>query len=192
MHFTICDYLLDISQNAIEAGSKLTELSIDQTDVSLSVTVADTGRGMEPSELSRLQDPFFTDGRKHPGRRVGLGVPFLTQLLSQTGGDWRIDSRKASEDCAEAGTTVWFRFNLEHVDTPPLGDLVWTMVQLFTFDSDYELTIYRRRTNPAGNECSYVLRRSELADALGDLDSVASIGLLRDFIASQEASELFC
>lgn len=192
MHYTICDYILDISQNAIEAGSKFTELSIDQTDGSMSVTVADTGCGMDRAVLSRVQDPFYTDGRKHPGRRVGLGVPFLTQLLSQTGGDWRIDSRTSEEDAHRPGTTVWFRFNLEHVDTPPIGDLVWTLVQLFTFDTAYELTVRRRRTDSSGNECSYLLRRSELTDALGDLESVASIGLLRDFIASQEASELFC
>lgn len=192
MHYTICDYILDISQNAIEADSKFTELAIDQTDLSLSVTVADTGHGMDVAELSRVRDPFFTDGRKHPNRKVGLGVPFLTQLLSQTGGDFRIDSRAAAQGGCNTGTTVWFRFNLGHVDTPPLGDLVWTLVQLFTFDSDYELAVSRRRIDSIGNECSYLLRRSELADALGDLESVASIGLLRDFIASQEASELFC
>ncbi|WP_455381468.1 ATP-binding protein [Salinispira pacifica] len=186
MHYTISDYILDISQNAIEAGSNDTELSIYQTPSSLSVTVADTGCGMDPSVVRRAEDPFFTDGTKHPGRRVGLGIPFLTQLLAQTGGEWRVDSRPG------LGTTVWFRFNLDHVDTPPLGDLVMTLVQLYTFEGCYELIVRRHKVDPGGNQCSYMLRRSELADALGDLESVASIGLLRDFIASQEASESFC
>ena len=188
MHYAICDYILDIVQNAIEAGSANTDLTIHETDSSLMVTLADTGRGMDAVELSKAQDPFYTDGRKHPGRRVGLGIPFLTQLLSQTGGEWRMESRTARSP----GTTVWFRFNLDHIDTPPVGDFVGTLVQAMTFGDEYELTVHRSRVDSQKNECSYVLRRSELCDALGELFSVASIGLLRDFIVSQEANELFC
>ncbi len=79
MHYTLCDYILDIVQNAIEAGSSDTELTIHETPSSLLVTVADTGRGMDAGELEKAKDPFYTDGKKHPGRRVGLGLPFLIQ-----------------------------------------------------------------------------------------------------------------
>jgi hypothetical protein len=41
---------------------------------------------MTPAILKKIQDPFFTDGTKHIKRKVGLGIPFLMQAVSLSGG----------------------------------------------------------------------------------------------------------
>ena len=177
MHFSICDFITDIVQNALEADSRFTKVDVLQNEESLTVCVADTGKGMTEEQLKKAQDPFTTDGKKHPDRKVGLGIPFLMQALAQTEGDFSISS-KPSE-----GTTVSFRFNLSHLDTPPLGSLTETFRQILTFPGDYELAI-----NRSYNQESYEIVRSELAEALGDLSTVGSLNLLKTYLESQEES----
>ncbi|HPS45061.1 MAG TPA: sensor histidine kinase, partial [Treponemataceae bacterium] len=94
MHFTLCDMLSDLTQNAVEAGSSSIRVTVRETDRELQATIEDNGKGMTPAELKRAEDPFYTDGTKHPGRKVGLGIPFLIQTAESTGGSWSIKSNK--------------------------------------------------------------------------------------------------
>jgi hypothetical protein len=175
MHFTICDFLIDIIQNGIEAGGKHIGVRLDETGTVFSAQIQDDGSGMEPEQLKRALDPFYTDGMKHPGRKVGLGLPFLKQATDSLGGSLSIQSAKGR------GTTVEFSMPLDNIDTPPLGDLVGTLVQAFTFVDEYELRV--DRTKP-GN--AWTVSRTELADALGELETVGSITLLREYLESLE------
>jgi len=177
VHFSICDFITDIAQNAIEADSRFTKVEVIQNEESLIVRIADTGKGMTEQQLEKAKDPFITDGNKHPGRKVGLGIPFLVQALAQTEGDFDIRSEPGE------GTTVSCRFNLLHLDTPPLGSLTETFRQILTFPGDYEMTI----TRGLGDE-SYTIVRSELVEALGDLSSAGSLNLLKTYLESQEES----
>jgi hypothetical protein len=141
------------------------------------VKVTDTGKGMTEEELLRARDPFTTDGKKHPGRRVGLGIPFLAQTAALTEGDFDIRSRPGE------GTSVFFRFNLEHPDTPPMGSLPETFRQILSLPGDYEMEIQRQL-----NTESYKVLRSEIIETLEDISSAGSLNLLKTYLESLEDS----
>ena len=175
MHYSIGDYLQDIVQNALEAGSAYTTVEVQEADGFLTVQVEDTGKGMRPEEISRALDPYGTNGSKHPRRKVGLGLPFLVQCIESVGGEFRIQSEPGK------GTSVCFRIPLAHLDAPPLGNLVETFHQILTYPGNHEIRIRRIR-----GKDSYTLLRSELKEALGDLESSGSQALLKEYLESQE------
>ncbi|HOZ71933.1 MAG TPA: HAMP domain-containing sensor histidine kinase [Spirochaetales bacterium] len=178
MHFAVCDFLLDLVQNSVEAGAANVGIDVVESGGSIEATVEDDGKGMDERELERAKDPFYTDGTKHARRKVGLGLPFLIQATEQAGGDFRISSRKGS------GTRVSFGFPVDGVDTPPLGDLPGLFLSAMCFDGDYELVI-RRRAPARGVD--YEIRRSEILEAAGPLDDASALVAVREFLASHEA-----
>ena len=176
MHYTVCDYVLDIFQNSLEAGSARTEIVWDESPESLRVSVKDSGRGMSEKEMGAARDPFYTDGIKHRNRKAGLGLSFLEQVLDQSGGKLDIRSAKGK------GTEVVMIFNREHIDTPPVGDIVGLFHQALCFDGDYELVVRRL---VSGKE-NYRIIRSELREVLGDLRISENRILLKNYLVSQE------
>ena len=178
MHYAIVDFLIDIAQNACEAGAGLVDIRIDEDDAGIDIAVRDDGKGMDKRELERSIDPFVTDGLKHPGRKVGLGLPFLKQAAEQGGGRFSIVSEKGK------GTEVRFRFDKGNLDCPPLGDLPGALLSVLCMPGAREMSISRRR----GSD-SYELRKSELIDALGSLDEVSSLASLKQYLLSQEEGE---
>mgnify|MGYP001492128176 CR=1 FL=1 len=179
MHHTLCDFILDIVQNSFEAGSRTVELEIEQDEARIGVRVTDDGRGMAPAELERAIDPFHTDGTKHRNRRVGLGLPFLRQAVELAGGTFGLRSARGE------GTSVEFAFPLDHIDTPPVGDLPGMMLQALTSEGARELVVMRRLRRGT-REAGYTVRRSELAEALGTLEDSGALALLGRFLESQE------
>lgn len=176
MHFSLSDCLLDLVQNSIEAGAGHIGLDLNESESLLAVDIVDDGCGMTEEEMERAIDPFFTDGKKHAHRRIGLGLPFLVQTVSAADGDFEMKSEKGK------GTELRIRFNLENVDTPPVGNLVSLIYQALCFDGIYDLTAVRSRNG----ERSYCINRKEMLDVLGDLNSIASLELLREYIMNQE------
>ncbi|MBN2658197.1 MAG: sensor histidine kinase [Spirochaetales bacterium] len=170
---------MDLIQNSVEAGSSLIQLNMKQSADSLDVSIRDNGCGMTDDELKRATDPFYSDGVKHKHRKVGLGLPFLIQTVTMTDGRFDIRSEKGR------GTEIDIRFNPVHIDTPPLGDPVALLYQVMCFQGDYDLTAVRSLSKGT-EEQSYQVNRKEMLDVLGDLESAASLGLLRDYINSQE------
>ncbi len=182
MHLTLCDYLAEILQNAIESGAGTVRLTCEESKHRLKVEVADNGAGMSPDQLRRCRDPFYSGGGKHPGRSQGLGLPLLAQLLESTGGRLTLDSLPGR------GTTVGMGFVLTHIDTPPLGDLAECLAQAMAFPGDYDLVVTRSlRPEPGGPTRTYRLSRRALQEALGDLESWASLAALRRYLGQQEA-----
>ncbi len=179
MHFSLCDFLLDLVQNSLEAGAAWIQLEISQSPSAMTVRLEDNGCGMTGEELERARDPFYTNGEKHKGRKVGLGIPFLEQTAAMTEGSFSIRSEKGR------GTEIDVRFNLGHVDTPPVGKLVSLFYQILSYPGDFEMVITRRFSGEHGEE-EYCLRRSELIQVLGNLEDAGAVNLLRQFIASQE------
>ena len=95
--------------NAIEAmpdGGSL-RLRVRANGDGVSLTVADTGVGMEPGDLGRLFDPYFT---KKP-RGTGLGLAFAYGLVGALGGTIEVAS--------EAGKGT--RFEIRLPAHPPAG-----------------------------------------------------------------------
>jgi hypothetical protein len=183
LHFTLSDLVTDIAQNAAESGATEVALEIRETwsgvPGEFRFTVTDNGKGMSPEERGRALDPFVTDGEKHPHRKVGLGIPFLIQTAEQSGGGWELRSEKGR------GTTISAWFDLSNVDTPPQGDLPGMFRTVLLFEGPQEVQIRRIRQGGAG-DLDYGCRKTELAEALGDLEDTSSLVLLGQYLRSLE------
>ncbi|MDR2471890.1 MAG: ATP-binding protein [Treponema sp.] len=214
MHFTLTDLAADITQNGAESGASLLRLEIREIrrpdGEEFRFTAADNGGGMSGAGLDRAMDPFVTDGVKHPGRRVGLGIPFLIQTALQSGGGWRIRSvrdgraetrsggpgagRGSAGDDAEAGagpesgtvSEAWF--DLSNVDTPPVGDIPGLFRSVLLFEGPEEIILKRSRKGGDG-DLDYEVKKSELEEALGGLEDVSSLALLGKYLRSLEGED---
>ncbi|MDR0403056.1 MAG: ATP-binding protein [Treponema sp.] len=213
MHFTLADLAADITQNAAESGADTVELEIRETfseKAEFRFVVKDNGKGMSGADLDQAVDPFVTDGLKHPGRRVGLGVPFLIQTAFQSGGGWRICSVKDGQSVLRgsapdgeadktggsvnrpgfaSGTAVEAWFDSANVDTPPTGDIPGLFRTVMLFSGPGEIILKRCRTGGAYPELNYEVTKSDLAGALGDLEDASSLALLGKYLRSLEGDD---
>jgi len=180
MHASLADVLTDLVQNSVEADSDRVTVVLDEGDDVIRISVEDNGPGMDEATLAKAEDPFWSDGVKHPGRRVGLGLPFLKQTAQQCGGRAELVSRPG------LGTRVEGSFPADHWDRPPLGDVVLLWVQCLTLDGAKTMSIRRIRRWNDGRVRSYEIERDEVSEALGGLDDAGALGLLRDYVRSLE------
>ncbi len=174
MHYTLCDQIADIVQNAMDAGATEIQVELVENEKVAVVYVRDNGPGFE-------YKPFYTNGLKHPHRTTGLGLAFLAQTVEQTGGSWKIES-------SERGTTVTMEFNLAHIDTPPLGDVVLLFRSLFvtcTNEKSMLLTIHRTKKT-ARADTGYTVTSAQLVDVLGNLETAENLLLLERYLRSLE------
>ena len=177
MHATLADVIADTAQNSIEAGAGRVDVSIAERDGKVAVDIRDDGKGMDEATVKRAFDPFYTEPGKHDGRKVGLGLPLLKQICEACGGGVDLRCEKGK------GTHLSYFFDAGNIDLPPMGDLVQTVVTLFNYPGDFELVFSHCR---GGEE--YSVSRSELADAVGGLETVEGLGLAKEFLQSQEES----
>jgi hypothetical protein len=182
MHFTLCDLVTDITQNAAESGADLVELDVRETDKEFRFIVRDNGKGMDQDEVERAKDPFVTDGIKHPHRKIGLGIPFLIQTALQSGGGWDLQSQK------NRGTTVSAWFDMTNVDTPPVGEISGMFRTVLLFAGPGEILV-RRVLEDGKRDIHYEVRKSGLLDALGDLEDASSLILMDQYLRSMEEDE---
>ena len=115
--------ILDITENSVKAGATLTEILLEQTADTLTLTVRDDGCGMDAETVRRVTDPFYTTRTTRP---VGMGLPLLRLAAEQTGGGLTVTSRTDEYH----GTEVQAVFYTDHIDCPPLGDVIATLVTL--------------------------------------------------------------
>ena len=174
MHATICDLITDLVQNSIEADAKEITLNVEETESNLNVVIEDNGKGMSAETLEKAKDPFWSDG-KHSHRKVGLGLPFLLQTAEMTGGSATIESTEGE------GTTVTFNLDPRHMDLPMFGSFTTAALSLMTYGFESNLTIRHSRN---GN--TYEISRNDLMDALGNLNDMENLVLLKQFIESNE------
>ena len=174
MHATICDMVMDLVQNSIEANAKQIELKVEEINRHLKIAIVDDGKGMDAETLEKAKDPFWSDG-KHRHRKVGLGLPFLYQTAEATGGTAKVDSTKG------IGTTVEFEADASHLDLPEFGTFATAAATMMSYGFQGNLVIERSREA----RC-YRITKAELTDALGDLNDAESLMLIRRFIEAQE------
>jgi two-component system NtrC family sensor kinase len=84
--------ILNLSLNAADAmtdgGALRIEGRVDGDSVRFSVS--DDGEGIEPENLNRIFDPFFTS--KEPGAGTGLGLAMVDRIIEDHGGTIRAES----------------------------------------------------------------------------------------------------
>jgi len=127
-------HILDVAQNSLAAGATLVEISLLLKDATLTVTIADNGRGMPPELAKKAADPFVTT---RATRRVGLGLALWKQAAEQAGGTFSLDTAEGK------GTIVTASFQAGHIDTPPLGEMADTLVTLVQGAPDVDF-VYRQ------------------------------------------------
>ncbi|MBQ7335277.1 MAG: sensor histidine kinase [Clostridia bacterium] len=119
--------VLDIAENSVKARATLIRILLEETEETLTLTVADNGCGMKKESLRGVVDPFYTT---RTTRKVGMGIPLLKMAAEQTGGTLAISSRHESDYPDSHGTEVVARFYKQHIDFTPLGDIVSTVTTL--------------------------------------------------------------
>ena len=132
-------HILDIAENSIEAKAKKIKIKVveDGKKDTLSLEIADDGKGMDKETLKKALDPFFTTKKT---RRFGLGLPLLAEAARAANGRFFIQSK------AKLGTKIKASFQASHIDTKPLGDIAQTIVTLITGHPEVEID-YRHQVN---------------------------------------------
>ncbi len=85
------------ARDAVGPGGQVSITVVNAPD-GVQLAVADSGCGMDADTLAHVFDPFFTT--KAEGRGTGLGLPTVQSIVSEHGGELRIDSTPG------VGTTV--------------------------------------------------------------------------------------
>ncbi len=115
-------HILDIAENSISAGANFIDISIKEDykrDI-LEICIKDNGKGINGRILKKIDDPFFTTKSK----KVGLGISLLKETCDMCDGSLAIDSSLGK------GTLIKAKLRLDHIDLPPLGDMVTTIIAL--------------------------------------------------------------
>ncbi len=150
----IAYHILDIAQNAIQAEATEIKIHIDELDEkgTLSISIADDGRGMTEEQVRKASDPYFTSRNT---RNVGMGLALLKQNTEWTGGSFQVDSEVGM------GTIVKAIFIKDNIDCPTKGDISGIIHQLIT--SNPRLEFFFRYTK---NENSFELDTREVKQVL--------------------------
>jgi len=171
-------HLLDVAQNALEAGATRLAIEIEEDLAAdrLTISVKDNGRGMDADLLAKVRDPFTTT---RTTRRVGLGIPLLTAAAERCNGGIEIASQPGQ------GTAVTATFQHSHIDRAPLGDVAGTLVTVILARPDLELT-YRHRVG----EREFAFSSAELREQLGDvpLNLAPVIQWVREYLSENLAA----
>ena len=136
----LASHILDIAENSVRAGARLIEIDIDEDTAndSLSIEIIDDGQGMKQEETKKALDPFYTTKTV---RRVGLGIPLLSDAAKRAGGYLRLESKEGK------GTRIKATFQLSHVDRQPMGNIISTLIILIAGNSDVDFFYKCRHTD---------------------------------------------
>ncbi len=152
--------ILDVAKNSVKAGATLTEITIEETEETLTLTIKDNGCGMNEETVKNVCDPFYTT---RTTRKVGMGIPLLKLSAEQTDGRFEINSKHSQEYPTDHGTVVTAVFNKKHIDFTPLGDVVSSVVILIQGDPHIDFLF--THTMPNG---TVSLDTREIRQILGD------------------------
>jgi len=133
-------HILDITENSIRAGAnKIKILILEDIKANLLLLeICDNGKGMDKEMVKRVCDPFYTTKSV---RRVGLGLPLLAQTARECGGDLEIETGQGK------GSTVTARFQHDHIDRKPMGDIEKTMTVLIVSHPDIDFILEHKKGN---------------------------------------------
>ena len=93
------DIYINIIRNAFQAmpqGGRL-QVSARSEQEGVKIKICDTGTGIDPTQLSRIFEPFFST--KAPGEGTGLGLAIAQRQLREIGGHIEVTSRVGKGTC---------------------------------------------------------------------------------------------
>jgi hypothetical protein len=171
-------HILDIAQNSLEAGADKVEIEIVENlrENLLSISVRDNGRGMDAETASKVTNPFFTT---RTTRRVGMGLPLLSEAAKAAGGALTVDSKPGQ------GTTVRATFQHRHLDRAPIGDLETTLMVLLAGQQDKDICFRHSVDDRVFEMDSGVFRAAGI-----DLTVSEGLAVLREVIRKGETGLL--
>lgn len=171
-------HILDVLENALEAGATEVGLAIeeDQQADSLTIVVRDNGRGMDPIMARRALDPFFTT---RTTRHVGLGLPLLAAAAERCEGGLTLESKPGH------GTSVKVWFRRSHLDRAPLGNMADTLLAFVLGANDRVRLEYRHRVDRREFELDTAAIQAELGKIPFWYPAVRN--WMHDYIAEGEA-----
>ena len=175
---------MDSAENSVKAEATLTQLLLTQEGDTLTFQVVDDGKGMTPEILQGVVDPFYTT---RTTRKVGMGLPLLRMAAEQTGGTMTVESRHRDAYPDSHGTTVTAVFHTDHIDCPPVGDMVATVTTLIQGHPDTDF-YFRHATGATVVELDTRELRAVLGDvSLAEYEVLQWItGVLQDQYTPQE------
>ncbi|RMD82201.1 MAG: GHKL domain-containing protein [Candidatus Dadabacteria bacterium] len=99
----VSEALLNVLDNAVDACSEGDQVTVSTSQDPgeqglVRIEVSDTGAGIDPRELPKIFDPFYTT--KAVGEGSGLGLAIARRVIEQHGGSVRVESEPG------AGTRV--------------------------------------------------------------------------------------
>lgn len=146
--------LLDIANNSIRASASLIRIFIHDSQLKnfIHIEVIDNGCGMDEETVHKVVDPFYTT---RSTRHIGLGIPLFKDNVEATGGTFFIESM------VNVGTKIVGEFVKDHIDTPPMGDLIETMITLIQYDENIDFEFQYLCDN-----FEFVLKTKEIKDIL--------------------------
>ena len=164
--------VMDVAQNSVRAKASLVTITVDESDKDdfLQISIADDGCGMTEEQVQQVIDPFFTT---RTTRKVGLGLPLLRMAAEMTGGTMEVQSRHRDAHPDDHGTEVTAVFHTDHIDCPPVGDLVATVTTLIQGHPDTDF--YFRH---AFGDTEVELDTRQLREVLGEV-SLAEFEVLQ-------------
>lgn len=148
-------HILDLTQNCLRAGATKVTIEIHENLKGFFVfKIGDNGCGMSPELVAKVRDPFVTT---RTTRKVGMGIPFMDMVTEQCEGHFEINSEEGR------GTQVAAYFKTDHLDRPPLGNIVESIKILLVGAPalNLEFTYY-------GGKGSFVFDTDQVREVLGD------------------------
>ncbi len=118
-------HILDIVQNSLAAKAANITIIIKESSTKdeFCVIIKDDGCGMSEEKVKKALDPFYTT---RTTRKVGLGLSMLQANAQGCNGDLSVLSKEGQ------GTVVTAKFQHSHIDRPPLGDIISTIIALIS------------------------------------------------------------
>jgi hypothetical protein len=173
-------HILDIVQNSLKAEAKQIVIDIKDSAAAdkLEITIKDDGCGMAPDFLERVTEPFTTT---RTTRKMGMGLPLLKMAAELANGTFSINSTLGT------GTSVYASFVGSHLDTPPVGDMIETIVTLVHGAPDVDFSYSYEQDNG-----KLTFATAEIREILEDLplNHPEVLVWLRGHLKELEISEL--
>ncbi|MCT4598234.1 MAG: ATP-binding protein [Vallitalea sp.] len=166
-------HILDIAQNSVRAKAHNITIIVKENiiDNLFEFSIKDDGTGIPKDIFEDILNPFTTSRTM---RKVGLGLPLLDDTCNLCNGNLSI------ETIVNEGTALKAVMEYNHIDRPPMGDIVATIAMLITSNSDINIKYIHYY-----NDSTFDISTKEIKEVLGDdipLTDINVIQWLKEFL----------